>query len=103
MKIPDLNVLLYAVDDTSARHEQARAWLEEQLSGSETTGFAWAVLVGFVRLATNPRVFAAPLDSGRAREIARALAGTALLGGGRPDRPPPRDHGRAAGAPRHGR
>ena len=61
MKLVDANLLLYAVDEASPQHLVAKRWLEEQLSGSETLAFAWAVLVAFVRLATNPRVFEAPL------------------------------------------
>jgi uncharacterized protein len=61
VKIVDANVLLYAVDEASAHHAAAKSWLEQQLSGSETFAFAWVVLLAFLRLATNPRVFAAPL------------------------------------------
>ena len=61
MKLVDANVLLYALDETSPHHEQARPWLEEQLSGIETVGFAWAALLAVVRLVTNPRVFTDPL------------------------------------------
>lgn len=61
MKLPDVNVLLYALDDTSARHASAKAWLDASLSGSEEVGFAWAVLLAIVRLTTKPAVFAHPL------------------------------------------
>lgn len=66
MKLPDLNLLLYAVDSRAPRHEQARRWLEEILSGTEAVGFAWAVLLGFVRISTSPAVFEQPLDPGEA-------------------------------------
>lgn len=69
MKLADVNVLLYAVDETSPHHAIAKPWLEQQLSGSETFAFAWAVLVAFVRLVTNPRVFHAPLTSDEALNI----------------------------------
>lgn len=62
MKLVDANLLLYAVDEGSAHHRLAKPWLERQLSGSETFAFSWTVLLAFVRLATNPRVFADPLD-----------------------------------------
>jgi toxin-antitoxin system PIN domain toxin len=61
MKLPDVNLLLYAHDRSSPYHEKARQWLEKQLSGSETFAFAWVSLLGFIRLSTNPRVFARPL------------------------------------------
>ena len=61
MKLPDVNLLLYAVDEASPRHEPARPWLEEMLSGTEEVAFAWAVLLGFLRLSTSPVVFESPL------------------------------------------
>jgi toxin-antitoxin system PIN domain toxin len=61
VKLSDVNLLLYAYDTSSARHERAKAWLEERLSAVEAFGFAWATLLAFVRLVTNPRVFEAPL------------------------------------------
>jgi predicted nucleic acid-binding protein len=35
VKLPDLNLLLYAIDAEAKSHEHARAWLEETLSGTE--------------------------------------------------------------------
>ena len=61
MKLPDANVLLYALDDTSSRHPGAKAWLDAALSGSEEVGFAWVVLLAVLRLTTKPAVFAHPL------------------------------------------
>lgn len=69
MKLPDANVLLYAIDGTSSRHGPARRWLEERLSETETVAFAWVVLLAFVRLVTNPRVFTKPLDAADALDI----------------------------------
>lgn len=69
MKLVDANVLLYAVDEGSPHHSVAKPWLEEQLSGSETLALAWAVLLAFVRLGTNPRVFAAPLTLDEALDL----------------------------------
>lgn len=62
MKIVDLNVLLYAVNADAARHDEVRAWWETALNDEETVGLAWIVLLGFLRLATNPRVFPRPLS-----------------------------------------
>jgi len=61
VKVVDANLLLYAVDEASPHHEIAKPWLEQRLSGSETFAFAWAVLLAFIRLGTNPRVFETPL------------------------------------------
>ncbi len=69
MKLLDLNVLIYALDESSPRHESARAWLDEALSGSETVAFAWSVLVGFVRLSTRAVIFARPLTVDEAFDV----------------------------------
>lgn len=69
MRLVDANLLLYAVDETSPHHETAKPWLEQQLSGAATFAFAWAVLLAFVRLATNPRLFAAPLSVEEALDL----------------------------------
>jgi toxin-antitoxin system PIN domain toxin len=69
VKLPDVNVLLYALDDTSARHAGARAWLDEALSGREEVGFAWIVLLAVLRLTTKSVVFARPLSPAEAFDI----------------------------------
>jgi toxin-antitoxin system PIN domain toxin len=69
VKLPDANVLLYALDDTSARHAGAKAWLDASLSESEEVGFAWVVLLAVLRLTTKPAVFAHPLRPDEAFEI----------------------------------
>jgi toxin-antitoxin system PIN domain toxin len=61
VKLPDLNLLLYAVDEEAEAHVPARAWLEETLSGTESVGFAWTVLLGFTRISTNPTIYEQPL------------------------------------------
>ena len=62
MQVAETNVLLYAVDDRSPHHDQLRRWLEGLLDGgSETLGFAWQVVLGFLRLSTSPAVFPLPL------------------------------------------
>ena len=69
MKLSDANLLLYAVDESSPHHAVAKPWLERELSGSETFAFAWAVLLAFIRLATNPRVFRSPLTVEEALDL----------------------------------
>ena len=66
MRIVDVNLLVYAYDETSPHHLPARDWLQQRLSGTETFAFAWLGLLAFVRLTTNPRVFANPLTAGEA-------------------------------------
>lgn len=69
MRLLDLNILIYAIDESSALHGRAKAWLDDTLSGSDTVGFAWAVLIGFVRLSTRAAVFERPLTVDESFEI----------------------------------
>ncbi len=61
MRIVDLNILLYAVNSDAVQHERAREWLENAVNDEDIIGLAWVVLLGFLRLSTNPRVFPRPL------------------------------------------
>src|SRR5690606_30881809 len=62
VKLVDLNVLIYATDETSIHHGRAKPWLERVMSSSETIGIPTAVAVGYLRLTTSRRVMADPLD-----------------------------------------
>lgn len=72
MRLVDANVLIYAVNESSVHHEASRAWLDEAVGGREPIGFAWTVLLAFLRLATHPSVFARPLTPGEATDVVRA-------------------------------
>ena len=72
MRLVDANVLIYAVNEASTHHAAARGWLDRALSGEETVGFAWSVLLAFLRLTTHPSVFARPFDAEQATAIVRA-------------------------------
>ncbi len=61
MILPDVNVLIHAHNADSAVHERARRWWDACLSGSEGVGLAWAALLGFIRIATSPRIMLRPL------------------------------------------
>ena len=61
MKLVDVNVLLYSVNEEAHRHARVRRWWERALSGDESIGLPWLVLSGFLRLSTHPRVFPEPL------------------------------------------
>jgi len=74
--IPDLNVLIYAVDADSSRHGVALAWLENAVNGgSEELGLPLVVSLGFLRLTTNPRIFAKPLEVQEALDWIGSLRG----------------------------
>jgi toxin-antitoxin system PIN domain toxin len=69
VKLLDANLLLYAVDETSPRHELARAWLERILSASETVALAWSVILAFLRVSTRVVIFERPLPANEAFDL----------------------------------
>jgi toxin-antitoxin system PIN domain toxin len=56
----DANLLVYAHVAGFPQHAAARAWLDEQLNGTNRVGLPWSSLVAFLRRVTNPRVFERP-------------------------------------------
>ncbi len=73
MIIVDANVLLYAYNPASQHHLQCRSWLESALNGAEQVGFPWQTVLAFIRISTNPRVFARPLSAAQAAAIVDEL------------------------------
>ena len=61
MIVPDVNLLLYAEVDAFAQHVSARRWWEDLLGGSRQVGLASVAVFGFLRIATNRRVFMEPM------------------------------------------
>ena len=82
MKLLDVNLLVHATDRTSTRHAEARRWLEQVLSGSETVALPWHTLIGFVRLVTRSLIVTNPLTTDEAMDIVDewlALSCTAVV------------------------
>jgi toxin-antitoxin system PIN domain toxin len=65
----DANVLLYAYQSRSERHESCRRWVERAFSGEEPVGLAWVTVLAFLRISTNARIFEAPLSAAEAIAI----------------------------------
>lgn len=68
MILVDANLLLYAYDPDSPRHDVSRRWLEDVLSGGDLVRFTWLTLWAFIRISTNARVFAQPLSAAEAHD-----------------------------------
>jgi uncharacterized protein len=71
----DVNVLLYASDRSSDRHDHARRFVETCAAGPELLCLAWPTLMSYLRIATHPRIFAAPLSPDEALGNVSALLG----------------------------
>lgn len=61
MIIPDVTLLLYAEIAAFHQHAVAKAWWEQTLNGDVAIGLPAVALFGFIRIATNRRVFDNPL------------------------------------------
>ncbi len=61
MKSVDINLLIYAINKDTPHHPKAKKWLEDSLSSDEPFGFAWIVILGFLRIVTNGRIMPKPL------------------------------------------
>jgi hypothetical protein len=63
MKVVDINLLIYAINKDTPYHSKAKKWLENSLSSDEPFGFAWIVILGFLRIVTNGRIMPMPLPA----------------------------------------
>lgn len=61
MIIPDINILIYAINQDSHCHNKAKNWLEKILNSNETIGLSWIVIIGFIRIITNNKIMSSPL------------------------------------------
>ena len=50
----DVNVLLYASDESSAFHAKARGLIERLAQGPDLLYLFWPVVMGYLRIATHP-------------------------------------------------
>jgi toxin-antitoxin system PIN domain toxin len=69
----DVNVLVQACLEASPRHREARAWLLAHRAAPEGLGLFSVVVSGFLRVATDRRVFSEPLDAAAAMAFIDSL------------------------------
>ncbi len=72
MIIVDVNLLVYAVNSDAPLHTQAKSWLTAAMSGTETVGLPWTVLLAFLRLTTRAGLFQKPLAAAEAFNLVEA-------------------------------
>jgi len=73
MKLLDVNVLIYAHREESREHDLFAAYLTKIAEGPSAFGLSEAVLSGFLRIVTNPRIFEEPTPTAIALEFCEAL------------------------------
>jgi toxin-antitoxin system PIN domain toxin len=84
VKLVDVNVLLYASDDTSSHHGSARPWLATALQRTERLVIPWIVTVAFLRISTS-QGYARPLTVEQAVSFVRPLSRAENVVAGQPD------------------
>ncbi|HEY7339204.1 MAG TPA: type II toxin-antitoxin system VapC family toxin [Bryobacteraceae bacterium] len=62
MIVPDVNILIHAYNSDSAHHKTARGWWESTMTLPRPVGLCWAVILGFTRIATHPRILDHPMS-----------------------------------------
>jgi uncharacterized protein len=71
----DVNILLYASDGDSPKHDRAYAFLRQCVSGREVFCLAWVTVMSYLRMATHPAIFSRPLaHEEAARNVSALLA-----------------------------
>ena len=69
----DVNVLLYASDSASPVHAGARTFLDNAATGGDLWCITWLTAMSYLRIATHPRIFRAPLSPDEAFANVEAL------------------------------
>lgn len=69
----DVNVLLYASDQSSPFHRTASDFLRECSSAGDLFCLAYMTLMSYLRIATHPRIFTNPLSPDEAFENLQML------------------------------
>lgn len=72
MILPDVNVLVYAFGRDTGEHDAYSGWLRSAAAG-ETLALSDAVLSGFLRIVTNPKILDPPAPTHDALEFVRWL------------------------------
>lgn len=73
MILPDVNLLIYAHRKDSAEHVLYRDWLTAAVENDEPLGLCDPVIVGFIRIVTNPRVYREPTPPAIAVAVCEVL------------------------------
>jgi toxin-antitoxin system PIN domain toxin len=79
MIVPDANLLIYAVNKGAIPHRRAKSWLEDILSGPETVGLSWNVILAFLRLTTRQGPLHHPLSVSKALDLVDAWLNEAVV------------------------
>jgi toxin-antitoxin system PIN domain toxin len=74
MLMPDVSILVYAHRADELTHTPYKQWLERMVDAIQPFALSVLVAVGFVRVVTNPRIYATPTPLPLALATVEALA-----------------------------
>jgi toxin-antitoxin system PIN domain toxin len=60
MRLPDVNVLVYAYRTDAGKHAAARDWIEKAADGASRFAMSKLTLAAFVRIVTERRIYPVP-------------------------------------------
>jgi toxin-antitoxin system PIN domain toxin len=69
----DANVLVYAANERAPEQAAARDLLDRLAAGPALVYFLWPTLLGFLRIATHPKIFPYPLSPAQAADSIESL------------------------------
>ena len=62
----DVNILLYASDQSSPKHEDAQGFMERHGSDPEIFCLSWLTIMSYLRISTHSGIFSNPLTPDQA-------------------------------------
>jgi uncharacterized protein len=71
--VTDVNVLVYAFDESGADHARYANWLADIAGGADALALVDTVLSGFIRIVTHPKIFDDPAPTAAALDFIQAL------------------------------
>ncbi len=69
----DVNILLYASDQSNPRHAAAISFLERRVSEPELFCVTWPTIMSYLRISTHPNIFSEPLPPDQALNNVESL------------------------------
>jgi toxin-antitoxin system PIN domain toxin len=77
--LPDANLLIYSTNRDSPEYRAAKRWLDASLAGGHGILLGWVVILAFLRITTNKRIFDRPLSIESAWSVVQGWLGHPLV------------------------
>ena len=71
----DVNIILYASDESNPRNKAAIRFMENRTSDPELFCVSWPTIMSYIRISTHPSIFSNPLSPDQALSNVESLLG----------------------------